>query len=178
MQAKHERYIKARREEEIILDQQQQTGKDQNVAEEKLLTGDEVVDEENGNDSVGGGNGAEVDTRPLARKKARLATLAKLTTIKQAFEQAQEGMVVPRPRIFPGAVNYRQKKVVEAFQWAYEAYKRHAWGHDELKPMSKSYKEWFKVGLTLVDSLDTMYIMGLTKGKRRILFSIIVILSG
>uniref|UniRef100_A0A4W6EWZ5 alpha-1,2-Mannosidase n=1 Tax=Lates calcarifer TaxID=8187 RepID=A0A4W6EWZ5_LATCA len=37
----------------------------------------------------------------------------------------------------------------------------HAWGHDELKPISKSFGEWFGLGLTLIDSLDTMWIMGL-----------------
>ncbi|GAU95332.1 hypothetical protein RvY_06966 [Ramazzottius varieornatus] len=161
---KHQRYLDARRNEELKLEQER-TGKDQTAAEENLPEGVEPldIDQENGNDSVGGGNGAEVDTRPLARKKARMSTSARLSTIKPAFEQVQENMVVPKPRIFAGAANYRQKQVVEAFQWAYDAYKKYAWGHDELKPMSKSYKEWFKVGLTLVDSLDTMYIMGLTK---------------
>ena len=40
-------------------------------------------------------------------------------------------------------------------------YKEHAWGRDELKPISKGYETWFNLGLTLVDSLDTMLLMGL-----------------
>uniref|UniRef100_A0A3B4Y542 alpha-1,2-Mannosidase n=1 Tax=Seriola lalandi dorsalis TaxID=1841481 RepID=A0A3B4Y542_SERLL len=44
---------------------------------------------------------------------------------------------------------------------AWKGYKDFAWGHDELKPISKSFGEWFGLGLTLIDSLDTMWIMGL-----------------
>ncbi|XP_068167597.1 mannosidase, alpha, class 1B, member 1b [Antennarius striatus] len=51
--------------------------------------------------------------------------------------------------------------VQEAFKHAWKGYKDFAWGHDELRPLSKSYSEWFSLGLTLIDSLDTMWIMGL-----------------
>ena len=37
----------------------------------------------------------------------------------------------------------------------------HAWGEDELKPLTKGSSVWFNLGLTLVDSLDTLLIMGL-----------------
>lgn len=46
-------------------------------------------------------------------------------------------------------------------KWAWTAYKRDAWGHDELLPVSHKSSEWFHLGLTLVDALDTLYIMGL-----------------
>lgn len=57
--------------------------------------------------------------------------------------------------------NDRQKEVVEAFRYAWDGYKTYAWGHDELRPVSKSYGEWFGVGLTIIDSLDTMLLMNL-----------------
>lgn len=57
--------------------------------------------------------------------------------------------------------NKKQQLVVDAFMYAWKAYKTHAWGHDEFHPISKRYTEWFGVGLTLVDALDTMIIMGL-----------------
>ncbi|XP_072344366.1 mannosidase, alpha, class 1B, member 1b [Scyliorhinus torazame] len=60
----------------------------------------------------------------------------------------------------PGALNDRQIAVIEAFQHAWKGYKQYAWGHDELKPISKTYSEWFGLGLTLVDALDTMWILG------------------
>ncbi|XP_026167573.1 mannosidase, alpha, class 1B, member 1b isoform X2 [Mastacembelus armatus] len=53
------------------------------------------------------------------------------------------------------------EEVREAFRHAWKGYKDFAWGHDELRPMSKSYSEWFGLGLTLIDALDTMWIMEL-----------------
>jgi len=57
----------------------------------------------------------------------------------------------------------RQKAVVTAFKHAWKGYKDYAWGYDELKPLSKSHSTWFNLGLTLIDSLDTMWLMGLEK---------------
>lgn len=57
----------------------------------------------------------------------------------------------------------RQDAVRQAFRHAWRGYRDHAWGHDELKPLSKTYAEWFGLGLTLVDALDTMWILGLTE---------------
>ncbi|KAE9376589.1 glycoside hydrolase family 47 protein [Stipitochalara longipes BDJ] len=56
----------------------------------------------------------------------------------------------------------RQKEVKEAFVHAWEGYKKHAWLHDEVLPISGGHKDPF-VGwaATLVDGLDTLYIMGL-----------------
>lgn len=51
--------------------------------------------------------------------------------------------------------------VQDAFRHAWKGYKDFAWGHDELRPISKSYSEWFGLGLTLIDALDTMWILGL-----------------
>ncbi|KAL3284844.1 hypothetical protein HHI36_018983 [Cryptolaemus montrouzieri] len=62
---------------------------------------------------------------------------------------------------FTGPTTSRQKEVVKAFQHAWRGYKQYAWGHDHLKPISKSYHDWFGLGLTIVDSIDTIYIMGL-----------------
>src|SRR5215471_17097400 len=50
------------------------------------------------------------------------------------------------------------------FLHAWNAYKQYAWGHDELKPLSRSYRDWYGVPLlmTPVDALDTLILMGLT----------------
>jgi mannosyl-oligosaccharide alpha-1,2-mannosidase len=50
--------------------------------------------------------------------------------------------------------------VVKTFQWAWKAYKDYSWGQDELLPVTKKSSTWFNLGLTLVDSLDTMLLMG------------------
>lgn len=46
-------------------------------------------------------------------------------------------------------------------QWAWKGYRDFAWGEDELLPHSHGSHRWFGLGLTLVDSLDTLHIMGL-----------------
>jgi mannosidase alpha-like ER degradation enhancer 2 len=54
-------------------------------------------------------------------------------------------------------------QVRSEFLHAWNGYKKHAWGHDDLKPLSKSYHDWYAEPLlmTPVDALDTMIIMGL-----------------
>lgn len=66
--------------------------------------------------------------------------------------------------VFNGPTNEKQRAVVDAFLHAWKGYKSYAWGHDHLKPISRTYNDWFHLGLTLIDSLDTMYIMGLNDG--------------
>uniref|UniRef100_A0A8B9X7C4 alpha-1,2-Mannosidase n=1 Tax=Bos mutus grunniens TaxID=30521 RepID=A0A8B9X7C4_BOSMU len=46
---------------------------------------------------------------------------------------------------------------------AWAGYRKFAWGHGELKPLTRSFSEWFGLGLTLIDALDTMWILGLKK---------------
>ncbi|GAB6021991.1 hypothetical protein CHUAL_006146 [Chamberlinius hualienensis] len=62
---------------------------------------------------------------------------------------------------FDGPKNERQQQVVNAFKHAWNGYKKFAWGHDHLKPLTKTYQDWFGLGLTIIDSLDTMLIMDL-----------------
>ncbi|XP_016987331.1 endoplasmic reticulum mannosyl-oligosaccharide 1,2-alpha-mannosidase [Drosophila rhopaloa] len=69
--------------------------------------------------------------------------------------------ILAKGQHFHGATNERQSAVVAAFKHSWAGYKKYAWGHDNLKPISQYSHEWFGLGLTIVDSLDTMYIMGL-----------------
>src|SRR5882724_11048992 len=48
------------------------------------------------------------------------------------------------------------------FMHAWRGYKKYAWGHDDLRPLSKTFHDWYPEPLlmTPVDSLDTMIIMG------------------
>lgn len=65
----------------------------------------------------------------------------------------------PAPSPGPMALQVRGE-----FLYAWNAYKQYAWGHDELKPLSKGYHDWYNGTLlmTPVDALDTMVMMGLT----------------
>ncbi|KNA22379.1 hypothetical protein SOVF_034640 [Spinacia oleracea] len=62
----------------------------------------------------------------------------------------------------------RRQKVKEAMLHAWTSYEKYAWGQDELQPQSKSGVNSFGgLGATLIDSLDTLYIMGLDEQFQR-----------
>jgi hypothetical protein len=42
-----------------------------------------------------------------------------------------------------------------------DGYKKHAWGSDELLPLKQEGQDWFGLGLTIVDAIDSLYLMGL-----------------
>ncbi|ESN98159.1 hypothetical protein HELRODRAFT_193110 [Helobdella robusta] len=46
---------------------------------------------------------------------------------------------------------------------AWNNYHKYGWGSDELKPQSATGHNWMKLGLTIIDSLDTLYIMNFSK---------------
>ena len=55
-----------------------------------------------------------------------------------------------------------QAKVRAEFLDSWHAYEKYAWGHDELRPLSKQPRDWYGQSLlmTPVDSLDTLLLMG------------------
>ncbi len=55
------------------------------------------------------------------------------------------------------------QEVKQEFLHAWNGYKKYAWGHDVLNPISKSYRDWYGVSMymTPVDAFDTMILMGL-----------------
>ncbi|KAL1867360.1 hypothetical protein VTK73DRAFT_4207 [Phialemonium thermophilum] len=80
------------------------------------------------------------------------------------------GRPLPMPRVqyeFPlgprdQVARARQRKVRDVFRRCWKSYKRYAWGSDELTPVNAgwetAYGGW---GATLVDALDTLWIMDL-----------------
>lgn len=90
----------------------------------------------------------------LSKITSLLLVLAALTTISAPLALAQ-----------PLPIN-KQKLAAEVrseFLHAWRGYKKYAWGHDDLRPLSKSYHDWYAQPLlmTPVDALDTMILMGL-----------------
>src|SRR3979411_235243 len=49
------------------------------------------------------------------------------------------------------------------FLHAWNGYKKYAWGHDDLRPLSKTYHDWYGPSLLMTpgDARDTMIVMGL-----------------
>ena len=56
-------------------------------------------------------------------------------------------------------------RVKADFLHAWGAYKKYAWGHDGLRPLSKTPYDWYGTPfyMTALDALDTMILMGLTE---------------
>src|SRR5436190_17865270 len=55
-------------------------------------------------------------------------------------------------------------RVRAEFLHSWQAYEQYAWGHDELRPVSKTPRDWHgseSLLMTPVDALDTMLVMGL-----------------
>ncbi|KAG0337991.1 hypothetical protein BG000_004697 [Podila horticola] len=58
----------------------------------------------------------------------------------------------------------RLRTVRRGFEHAWQGYRKYAWGHDEVQPVSGAVKDNFNGwGATLVDSLDTLIIMGFNR---------------
>ena len=70
------------------------------------------------------------------------------------------------PFVRPQPLLNKQKLAAQVrveFLHAWNGYKKYAWGHDDLKPLSKTHHDWYAQPLlmTPVDALDTMILMGL-----------------
>ncbi|KAK6362723.1 mannosyl-oligosaccharide alpha-1,2-mannosidase [Orbilia blumenaviensis] len=59
----------------------------------------------------------------------------------------------------------RRERVKDAFMLSWDAYRTYAWGFDEFHPISRKGRQMAEKGLgwIIIDALDTMMIMGLTK---------------
>ena len=61
--------------------------------------------------------------------------------------------------------NKLTNQVETEFLHAWTGYKKYCWGHDDLKPISKTCRDWYgtPVLMTAVDSLDSLYLLGFKK---------------
>ena len=62
--------------------------------------------------------------------------------------------------------NKKMAAAVKAeFLHAWNGYKQYCWGHDDLKPISKTCRDWYgqSILMTPVDSLDSLYLLGFKK---------------
>ena len=73
---------------------------------------------------------------------------------------------IPAPIANSQPIPNRQRLAAEVkaeFVHAWDGYKKYAWGHDDLRPLTRSFHDWYAQPLlmTPVDALDTMILMGL-----------------
>lgn len=76
---------------------------------------------------------------------------------------AQPGPVAKSAVVDEAEAAKLAERVKAETRHAWQGYKRHAWGHDALKPLSKAPHDWYATSLlmTPVDALDTLVLMGL-----------------
>ncbi|XP_078170731.1 alpha-mannosidase 1 [Carex rostrata] len=91
----------------------------------------------------------------------------KQTTGQQQYYTSDKMMTRDAVEIDP--INKeRREKVKDAMRHAWSSYVTYAWGQDELQPQTKNGVNSFGgLGATLIDSLDTLYIMGLEDEFRK-----------
>jgi ER degradation enhancer, mannosidase alpha-like 2 len=89
-----------------------------------------------------------------------------------AIVSALMALAIPTVQQPPTSVDLETlaAEVKAEFVHSWEGYKRHAWGHDEVRPVSKTARDWYgnqSLLMTPVDSLDTMLLMGLTEEAKQ-----------
>jgi mannosidase alpha-like ER degradation enhancer 2 len=72
---------------------------------------------------------------------------------------------IPRqtPRPAPGDRAELAGRARTELLFSWHSYEQYAWGHDELKPLTKTTRDWYgeSLEMTPVDSLDTLLLLGL-----------------
>jgi mannosyl-oligosaccharide alpha-1,2-mannosidase len=85
-----------------------------------------------------------------------------LPTGKPGKIPAIQGQYIPEAVVAKQERLKRQAAVKQSFIHSWNGYKTHAWLHDEAVPVSGGYRDTFGGwAATLVDALDTLWIMGL-----------------
>lgn len=121
----------------------------------------------NANDRLLGGGASDDLTNGKSNNYDETNVMANnvIDNVENVRNNAIDGGDAAKRVEFKGPTNDRQRAVVMAAKHAWSGYKKYAWGHDNLKPISMGFHDWFGLGLTIVDSLDTLYIMNMHEGE-------------
>ncbi|ORY46498.1 hypothetical protein BCR33DRAFT_715563 [Rhizoclosmatium globosum] len=114
------------------------------------------------------GSQAEKGSKPLP--KAKVVELPKAVDPAAPLPDTRAAPVAPASLVsnFPVITaeqrkqvwDSRAKAVQRAFSHAWDGYVQYAWNHDELKPNSQRGESWLNMGLTILDALDTAWVLG------------------
>jgi hypothetical protein len=103
---------------------------------------------------------AATDPPPPAHKEARQKEVRRRNRHHRGHRHVDRRSYRPEDDV----TSIRREAVVEAFAHSWRGYERHAWGHDELQPLSnRSNEAWGGLAVTMVDGLDTAYLLGLSE---------------
>jgi mannosidase alpha-like ER degradation enhancer 2 len=92
-----------------------------------------------------------------------LLLIAISLVIPQLFAQEHTRSALPASGLTATQKTKMADDIRKEFLYAWEGYRKYAWGHDALKPLSHEPFDWYSHSLlmTPVDGLDTMILMGL-----------------
>jgi mannosidase alpha-like ER degradation enhancer 2 len=102
----------------------------------------------------------------LQKKWASALTLLLIAislVIPQLFAQEPTRFALPASGMTATQKTKMADDIKKEFLYAWKGYRKYAWGHDALKPLSHEPFDWYSHSLlmTPVDGLDTMLLMGL-----------------
>src|ERR1700755_100920 len=89
-----------------------------------------------------------------------------MITRRSLLRSAGAALLLPG-RAIAKPVNWRSlaEEVRAEMRWAWRNYREHAWGKDQIKPISGGFESFplkdHHLGLTIVEALDTLWVMGL-----------------
>jgi mannosyl-oligosaccharide alpha-1,2-mannosidase len=89
--------------------------------------------------------------------------------VEDGIDRPPRRPAVPADPARDRVIAERRRAVKGAMEHAWGNYVEHAWGSDELRPISKSGHNWMGngQGASIVDSLDTLYLMGMKDEFKR-----------
>lgn len=100
-----------------------------------------------------------------SKEALRGRSLRRLQFIDPAADDSKTEGSAGKKTLEPSDEKYQHvaEEVKNAFLTTWRTYRKYAWGRDELMPISKTGKDSFGgLGITILDSLTTLWLMGLT----------------
>ena len=125
-----------------------------------------------GNGWGGGGGGGRLPRPRLGGSHSSSSSSSSSSSNQPAANGWPLGWLPGKPIVRPSmevinasdALAYeRREQVKGVMRRAWNAYRNYAWGADEIKPVSNRSHDWLRLGATLVDCLDNLWIMGMMK---------------
>ncbi|KAM9973403.1 hypothetical protein ACTFIW_010490 [Dictyostelium discoideum] len=115
-------------------------------------TGNQInLNIEGGGGGGGGGQGTQYDKNRRKLPRIKKGQVNPFNKIDKVYKENED-------------LNKKRSLLIrEEMKFSWDKYREFAWGYDELKPVEKKGHDWFGLGLSIVDSLDTLYLMGLDK---------------
>ena len=99
---------------------------------------------------------------PVPRRADWRSGLGFTAPVPPATDEETAALRAADPESFAAAtMSQRRAAVAASARHAWRGYRQHAWPADELAPVSRRGVSWLDVGLTVVDSHDTLLLMGL-----------------